>query len=212
MDQQSSEYVVGWGTLMLINAGLAQSKGRGGLNWFLLSIFLGPVATFLIVVLDPIDPSQRVEKIYDLDAAALAEQGIARSYAEILPELRTYAPNALSDIEEIVDQESGRYEVVAGSRRYQIRPSSASGNESEIRGVATFALFDIVNSQLSGTLVKFYAIDSGNSLKGVFLLPMQVAAAQNDEGKMGDRPYIPTATPPLFGRPVSSQAFGETPR
>ena len=45
--------VVGWGTLALINAGLAQGKLRGGLNWFLLSLLLGPIATFLIVVLDP---------------------------------------------------------------------------------------------------------------------------------------------------------------
>ena len=44
-------YAVGWGTLMLINAGLAQGKGRSGSNWFLASLFLGPVATFLIVVL-----------------------------------------------------------------------------------------------------------------------------------------------------------------
>ncbi|MBV6441963.1 MAG: hypothetical protein EPGJADBJ_03657 [Saprospiraceae bacterium] len=42
-------YFVGWGTLSLINAGLAQSKQRSGLNWFLLSLFLGPVATFLLV-------------------------------------------------------------------------------------------------------------------------------------------------------------------
>ena len=58
MDTQSSEFVVGWGTLMLINAGLAQSKGRGGLNWFLLSIFLGPVATFFIVISEPLVSSQ----------------------------------------------------------------------------------------------------------------------------------------------------------
>lgn len=45
------EYVVGWGTLALINAGLAQSKNRSGLVWFLLSLVLGPVATFLLVVL-----------------------------------------------------------------------------------------------------------------------------------------------------------------
>ncbi len=50
------EYFVGWGTLTLINAGLAQGKNRSGLNWFLLSILLGPVATFLIVVLDPLPP------------------------------------------------------------------------------------------------------------------------------------------------------------
>lgn len=45
-------YAIGWGTLALINAGLAQSKNRSGLGWFVLSLFLGPIATFLIVVLD----------------------------------------------------------------------------------------------------------------------------------------------------------------
>ena len=34
------------------NVGLAQGKGRSGLNWFLLSIFLGPVASFLVVVME----------------------------------------------------------------------------------------------------------------------------------------------------------------
>ena len=58
MDTQSSEFVVGWGTLMLINAGLAQSKGRSGLNWFLLSIFLGPVAPFFLVLSEPLVSSQ----------------------------------------------------------------------------------------------------------------------------------------------------------
>lgn len=52
MDPQQTSYYVGWGTLALINAGLAQSKNRSGLGWFLLSLFLGPVATFLIVILD----------------------------------------------------------------------------------------------------------------------------------------------------------------
>jgi hypothetical protein len=42
-------YFVGWGTLSLINAGLAQCKGRSGLLWWFLSLFLGPVATFVIV-------------------------------------------------------------------------------------------------------------------------------------------------------------------
>ena len=41
-------YVVGWGTLALINAGLAQGKGRGGLDWFLISLVLGPLATLAI--------------------------------------------------------------------------------------------------------------------------------------------------------------------
>jgi hypothetical protein len=46
------EYFIGWGTLALINAGLAQAKNRGGLIWFLLSLLLGPIATFVIVILD----------------------------------------------------------------------------------------------------------------------------------------------------------------
>jgi hypothetical protein len=47
-----SGYEVGWGwvTLSLINAGLAQSKGRSGLRWWLISLLLGPIATLLIVL------------------------------------------------------------------------------------------------------------------------------------------------------------------
>lgn len=48
----SGSYFVGWGTLALINAGLAQGKGRKGLNWFLISLLLGPIATFLILVME----------------------------------------------------------------------------------------------------------------------------------------------------------------
>jgi hypothetical protein len=44
-------YFVGWGTLALINAGLAQGKQKSGLLWFLLSIFLGPLATLILVLL-----------------------------------------------------------------------------------------------------------------------------------------------------------------
>ena len=54
MNPNTGQYAVGWFTLSLINAGLAQAKGRGGVNWWLLSLFLGPIATFLIVVLDPV--------------------------------------------------------------------------------------------------------------------------------------------------------------
>jgi hypothetical protein len=50
------DYGIGWGTLALINAGLAQGKGRRGLVWFLISILLGPIATFLILILDRVDP------------------------------------------------------------------------------------------------------------------------------------------------------------
>ncbi|HEU4418633.1 MAG TPA: hypothetical protein VFT55_06815 [Planctomycetota bacterium] len=45
----STGFYAGWGTLSLINAGLAQGKGRSGLNWFLLSLLFGPLATFALV-------------------------------------------------------------------------------------------------------------------------------------------------------------------
>lgn len=44
-------YWIGWGTLSLINAGLAQGKGHSGLLWWVLSLLLGPIATFIIVAL-----------------------------------------------------------------------------------------------------------------------------------------------------------------
>jgi hypothetical protein len=47
-----NQYVVGWVTLMLINAGIAQGKNRSGFNWFLLSLFLGPIATLALVLVD----------------------------------------------------------------------------------------------------------------------------------------------------------------
>lgn len=47
--KDSPVYFVGWGTLALINAGLAQGKNRSGFGWFIGSLVLGPVATFLLV-------------------------------------------------------------------------------------------------------------------------------------------------------------------
>ncbi|WP_176330339.1 hypothetical protein [Oceanobacillus rekensis] len=38
--------------LTLINAGIAQGKNRSGLNWFLASLFLGPIATLLLVIFE----------------------------------------------------------------------------------------------------------------------------------------------------------------
>ena len=58
----NTNWTVGWGTLALINAGLAQGKHRSGLNWFALSVFLGPIATLILVVLD--DPTERWEDEY----------------------------------------------------------------------------------------------------------------------------------------------------
>jgi hypothetical protein len=56
---ETTGYAVGWGALALINAGLAQGKGRPGAIWFLISLVLGPIATLVIVLLprQAVDPT-----------------------------------------------------------------------------------------------------------------------------------------------------------
>lgn len=44
-------YSAGWGTLALINAGLAQGKNRRGLVWFIVSLLIGPFATLMLLLL-----------------------------------------------------------------------------------------------------------------------------------------------------------------
>jgi len=56
MNDGSGGYAIGWGTLALINAGLAQTKNRSGLTWFLVSLLLGPIATLIIVLSQPALP------------------------------------------------------------------------------------------------------------------------------------------------------------
>ena len=53
--QDGTQFVAGWGTLSLVNAGLAQTKNRSGLLWWVFSLLLGPVATFLIVLLPRVE-------------------------------------------------------------------------------------------------------------------------------------------------------------
>ena len=51
MPFENSTFFVGWGTLSLINAGLAQSKGHSGLIWWFFSLIFGPLATLIIVIM-----------------------------------------------------------------------------------------------------------------------------------------------------------------
>ena len=44
-------WLVGWGTLALINAGLAQGKRRSGALWFAIALPLGPLATLILVLM-----------------------------------------------------------------------------------------------------------------------------------------------------------------
>ena len=74
MKDQVPEFAVGWGTLALINAGLAQSKNRSGLAWFLVSLLLGPIATLIIVLLDKLEPPDATSGRKPLDLQAYGKQ------------------------------------------------------------------------------------------------------------------------------------------
>ena len=51
----ASNFYVGWGTLMLINAAIARSMGRSALGWFFGSVLIGPFATLLLALLGPLE-------------------------------------------------------------------------------------------------------------------------------------------------------------
>lgn len=75
--QNVLEYTVGWFTLALINAGLAQGKNRSGLAWFLASLLLGPLATLLVVLSDKKRPwSPRV-------GGMLSRRGASGKHADL---------------------------------------------------------------------------------------------------------------------------------
>lgn len=42
------EYLVGWGTLALLNAAIANADRRSPLKYFLVSLFLGPLLTMVL--------------------------------------------------------------------------------------------------------------------------------------------------------------------
>lgn len=71
MPDQYVSYSAAWFTLSLINAGLAQSKGRSGLNWWLLSLALGPFATFLIVAWPAVTPKEPAPEVMNRTMATI---------------------------------------------------------------------------------------------------------------------------------------------
>ena len=79
-------------------------------------------------------------------------------------------------------------------------PIYAKGDEDESWGRATFALFDIVNRQLAKTPYRFFAINGGNDLGGLFLTPPQAEAAKKSLPRKQDWPYLPSANKPWYGR------------
>jgi hypothetical protein len=140
------------------------------------------------------------DRLFLLDAEDLAETGIREAYESLLPELRKYVPQP-AQIDEVIDNDTPKYSVRCGTKEYVIygpEPGNESGNSW---GRATFVFFRIVNDQLAGSEYRFYAINGGNDLGGMFLTPAQARAAQDSLPYRRDWPYLPTDEPPWYGQP-----------
>ena len=106
------------------------------------------------------------DELIPLDAEALAETGLKPAYEELLPRLKKYVASPAA-VSERIDSDAPSYAVSCLGTEY---PIYAKGDQDESWGRATFALFDIVNRQLAKTPYRFFAINGGNDLGGMFLL------------------------------------------
>ncbi|GEM_PF-6562619 len=58
---ENKEFVLGWGTLSLIIAGIAQGKNRSGLGWWLIGLLLGPIALVVLLFMDTLPVQTSME-------------------------------------------------------------------------------------------------------------------------------------------------------
>ncbi|MBU0753933.1 MAG: hypothetical protein KJ645_02260 [Planctomycetes bacterium] len=57
---ENIDKLAGWITVSLINANIAQIKGKNGLGYFIVSLFLGPLVTFYLCAF--VDTLRNVEE------------------------------------------------------------------------------------------------------------------------------------------------------
>lgn len=134
-----------------------------------------------------------------LDAEALAEDGIAEGYESVLPELRKFVKNP-SAIDEVRNDDTPSYAVRCGGAEFDIYSPDNDEKEGNSWGRATVALFAIVNEQLKESSHRFYAINGGNDLFGIFLTPAQAKEAQKSLPNKSDWPYLPKDEEPHYGQ------------
>ncbi|QGZ38812.1 hypothetical protein IP92_05205 [Pseudoduganella flava] len=140
------------------------------------------------------------DDILPLDAEDLAEQGILAAYREVLPHLARYCAHPIEIVEEL-DNDGGGYAVVAAGVRHQIHAED-HGHDGESWARATVALFRIVNANLADSTHKFYALNGGNDLSGIFLTDEQFRLARRVYKRPSDWPWMPDDRLSGHGHPV----------
>lgn len=144
---------------------------------------------------DPSADPLHFDRLIQLDAEALAENGIECAYQDMREVLCKHVPTPAPLTE---SREGESYSVEVNGINY---PIDGPGLDDNSWGRATFALFDSINKQLTGAPVRFYALNGGNDLFGVFLTEAEYQQAIKTLPQKRDWPYIVTNTPPDFGFP-----------
>jgi hypothetical protein len=138
-------------------------------------------------------------KMLPLDAEDLAEFGIKQTYESILPILSRYVSEP-AQVEETVDNDTPSYIVNCADREYVIYSPALPDEDGQSWGRAAHAFFDIVNGQLTKSRYRFYAINGGNDLGGMFLPGAECEAARKSLPRREDWPYLPTLEHPWYGQ------------
>jgi len=105
-----------------------------------------------------------------------------------------------SEIEEVIDNDAPKYVVKCRGKEYVIYSPDLKDERSESWGRATCAFFTIVNDQLGKSDYRFYAINGGNDLGGMFLTPVQCDAAKRTLPCKTDWPYLPAPEDAWYGQ------------
>src|SRR5262249_1615910 len=129
----------------------------------------------------------------------LAEGGIAQAYDDLLPKLQKFVTKP-ARIEATLDNDTPSYSVRCGDKEFGIFGPDLDEDGGGSWGRATVAFFAIVNAQLAASSHRFYAINDGNDLAGLFLTPAEANAAQKSLPNKRDWPYLPKDEEPWFGR------------
>jgi hypothetical protein len=89
--------------------------------------------------------------------------------------------------------------VKCGTTEYPIDGPEPDGEGGYSWDRATFAFFSSVGAQLAGSEYRFYALNGGNDLGGIFLTPAQALAARGALSNRTDWPYLPVEKSPWSG-------------
>lgn len=160
------------------------------------------LVSFLIMIasVSAVASSLVYDNLILLDAESLSEAGIKDAYEALIPELKRYVRQPVP-IKEQLDPNTHSYSVIAVGKRYVVYAPELDDSEGQNWGRATWALFDIINRQLTSSKYRFYAINGGNDLGGMFLTEAEVKSAKKSLPNKTDWPYLPTQDYPWYGQP-----------